>query len=227
MAALRVASTCLRQSAARLIRQSLSVRGLATTKSPKDLFESLDTFTNWHVGPDDNETEFILSKLGFDSMESFLAATAPQNIRIAGFTVSNASILALSLRLALQSNNQVLPPSSSLVTPAPTLRALDSTSRSNDALQGIASQPLSLSQSLEALDVAMQLYSLGDLHDPLPSLDSMSWLDIALDSVASQSLSSSSSLEALEAAVQCDSLGDLHDLLPSLDSMSWLDECEG
>jgi hypothetical protein len=45
----------------------------------------------------------MLSKLGFDSMESFLAATAPQNIRIAGFTVSNASILALSLRLALQS----------------------------------------------------------------------------------------------------------------------------
>jgi muconolactone delta-isomerase len=73
----------------------------------------------------------------------------------------------------------------------------------------------------------MQLYSLGDLHDPLPSLDSMSWLDVALDSVASQSLSLSSSLEALEAAVQCDSLGDLHDLLPSLDSMSWLDECEG
>lgn len=71
----------------------------------------------------------------------------------------------------------------------------------------------------------MQLYSLSDLRDPLPSLDSMSWLDAALDSVASQPLSSSSSLEALDAAVQCHSLGDLNDPLPSLDSMSWLDEC--
>jgi glycine dehydrogenase len=96
MAALRVASTCLRQSAARSIHQSLSVRGLATAKSPKNLFESLDTFTDRHVGPDDNETEFMLSKLGFDSMESFLAATVPHNIRIAGSTVSNASIPALS-----------------------------------------------------------------------------------------------------------------------------------
>ncbi|KAG1722497.1 glycine cleavage system P-protein-domain-containing protein [Suillus occidentalis] len=81
MAALRVPSTCLRQSAApsRSIHQSLSVYGLATRQSSKNLFESLDTFTDWHVGPDDNET----SMLGFDSMESFLAATVPQNIRIA------------------------------------------------------------------------------------------------------------------------------------------------
>ncbi|KAG1869927.1 hypothetical protein F4604DRAFT_1681938 [Suillus subluteus] len=123
------------------------------------------------------------------------------------------------------SNNQVLPPSSSPVTPATTLRATDSTSRPDDASHGIASQPLSSSPSLEALDVAVQLHSLGDLCDPLPSLDSISWLDIALDSVAGQPLSSSSSLEALDAAVQRHSLGDLRDPLPYLDSMSWLDEC--
>ncbi|KAG2363659.1 hypothetical protein BDR07DRAFT_892918 [Suillus spraguei] len=123
------------------------------------------------------------------------------------------------------SNNQVLPPSSSPVTPATTLRAPDLTSRPDDASHGIASQPLSSSPSLEALDVAVQLHSLGDLCDPLPSLDSMSWLDAALDSVASQPLSSSSSLEALDAAVQRHSLGDLRDPLPHLDSMSWLDEC--
>ncbi|KAG1757161.1 glycine cleavage system P-protein-domain-containing protein [Suillus lakei] len=96
MAALRIASTRLRQSAARSISTVLSVRGLATAKPPANLFESLDTFTDRHIGPDDNETEFMLSKLGFDSMESFLAATVPQNIRIAGSTVSNASIPALS-----------------------------------------------------------------------------------------------------------------------------------
>ncbi|KAG2041187.1 hypothetical protein BDR03DRAFT_1007521 [Suillus americanus] len=123
------------------------------------------------------------------------------------------------------SNNQVLPPSSP-VTPATTLRVTDSTSRPDDAWHGIASQPLSSSLSLEALDVAVQLHSLGDLCDPLPSLDSMSWLDIALvHSVAGQPLSSSSSLEALDAAVQRYSLGDLRDPLPCFDSTSWLDEC--
>ncbi|KAG2117234.1 uncharacterized protein F5147DRAFT_811707 [Suillus discolor] len=125
------------------------------------------------------------------------------------------------------SNNQVLPPTSSPVTPPTKLYAPDSTSRPDDVSHGIAGQPrtLSSSPSLEVLDVAVQLHSLGDLRDPLPSLDSMSWLDAALDSVASQPLSSSSSLEALDAAVQCHSLGDLNDPMPSLDSMSWLDEC--
>lgn len=125
------------------------------------------------------------------------------------------------------SNNQVLPPTSSPVTPATKLCAPDSTSWPDDASHGIAGRPrtLSSSPSLEVMDVAVQLYSLSDLRDPLPSLDSMSWLDAALDSVASQPLSSSSSLEALDAAVRCHSLGDLNDLLPSLDSMSWLDEC--
>jgi glycine dehydrogenase len=38
----------------------------------------------------------MLSKLGFDSMESFLAATVPQKIRIADSTISDTSIPALS-----------------------------------------------------------------------------------------------------------------------------------
>ncbi|KAG1754870.1 pyridoxal phosphate-dependent transferase [Suillus paluster] len=95
MATLRIASTLLRQSAARPI-SVLPIRGLATAKSPVNLFESLDTFTDRHIGPDDNETEFMLSQLGFDSMESFLTATVPPKIRIANSTVSNASIPALS-----------------------------------------------------------------------------------------------------------------------------------
>ncbi|KAG2154197.1 uncharacterized protein EDB93DRAFT_1248403 [Suillus bovinus] len=125
------------------------------------------------------------------------------------------------------SNNRELPPSSSPVTPATTLRALRSTSRPDDVSHGIASQLGALSSlpSLEVLDAAVQLHSLGNLRDPLPSLDSMSWLDVALDGVANQPLSSSSSLEALDAAMQCHSLGDLDASMPSLDSMSWLDEC--
>ncbi|KAG1753553.1 uncharacterized protein EDB91DRAFT_1342980 [Suillus paluster] len=120
--------------------------------------------------------------------------------------------------------NQVLPPSSSPVTPATTSHAPDSTSRPDETSQGVASQALSSASSLDALDAAVQLHSLGDLRDPLPSLDSMSWLTGGLDGVASQPLSSSSSLDALNAAVQLHSLGDLRDPLPSLDSMSWLDE---
>lgn len=93
--AIRIASTRLRQSTPRSV-SILARRGLATAKSPASLFESLDTFTDRHVGPDDNETEFMLSKLGFDSMQSFLAATVPPKIRIADSTISNASIPALS-----------------------------------------------------------------------------------------------------------------------------------
>ncbi|KAG0693060.1 hypothetical protein DFH29DRAFT_881765 [Suillus ampliporus] len=122
-------------------------------------------------------------------------------------------------------NNQVLAPSSSPVAPATTSHTTDSTSRPSETLQGVAGQPMSSSSSLEALDAAVQLHSLGDLRDSLPSLHSMSWLDGTLDGVAGQQFLSSSSLEALDAAVQLHSLGDLRDPLPSLDSMSWLDEC--
>ncbi|KIK34597.1 hypothetical protein CY34DRAFT_785536 [Suillus luteus UH-Slu-Lm8-n1] len=62
MVVLRVASTCLRQSAA----------------------------------PNDNETEPTLPRPGSDPTEPLPAATIPQNIRIAGSTISNASIPALS-----------------------------------------------------------------------------------------------------------------------------------
>nr|BDD37080.1 glycine cleavage system P protein [Rhizopogon roseolus] len=93
--AIRIASTRLRQSVPRSV-SVLARRGLATAKSPASPFESLDTFTDRHVGPDDHETEFMLSKLGFDSMQSFLAATVPPKIRIADSTISNASIPALS-----------------------------------------------------------------------------------------------------------------------------------
>ncbi|KAF9245789.1 glycine cleavage system P-protein-domain-containing protein [Melanogaster broomeanus] len=77
MAAVRSASA---------LRKSFLGRSLATAKAPATLFDSLDTFTDRHVGPDDSETAFMLSKLGYDSMESFLAATVPPKIRIAAAT---------------------------------------------------------------------------------------------------------------------------------------------
>ncbi|KAH7930430.1 glycine dehydrogenase [Leucogyrophana mollusca] len=98
MAALRYASARLKQSALRsLTRSSASPRrALATARAPQTLFDSLDTFTDRHVGPDESETAFMLSKLGYDSMESFLSATVPPKIRVADSTISNSSIPALS-----------------------------------------------------------------------------------------------------------------------------------
>ncbi|KAH7886116.1 glycine cleavage system P-protein-domain-containing protein [Phlebopus sp. FC_14] len=92
-AAARLSQTLLRSGSSRLLTPR---RSLATAKAPSSLFESLDTFTDRHVGPDDTETALMLSKLGYDSMESFLNATVPPKIRIANSTVSNDPMPALS-----------------------------------------------------------------------------------------------------------------------------------
>ncbi|KAG0692644.1 hypothetical protein DFH29DRAFT_1084603 [Suillus ampliporus] len=80
--------------------------------------------------------------------------------------------------------------------------SLDSMSWLDCALDGVISQPLSSSSSLEALDAAVQLHSLGDLRDPL-----LSTRCHGLTSVAE---------------LQPSSLDDLRGLLPSLDLMSFL-----
>ena len=94
MAALRSAS------ALRLARLSAVprrvARGLATARAPPSLFDSLDTFADRHVGPDENETSFMLSKLGYDSLDAFLAETVPSAIRIPAATINDASIPAFS-----------------------------------------------------------------------------------------------------------------------------------
>ncbi|KAH0838023.1 glycine dehydrogenase [Lanmaoa asiatica] len=77
-------------------RTQLHVRCLATAKAPSSLFEPLDTFADRHVGPDDHETSFMLSKLGYDSLDAFLSATVPTTIRIPAATISDASMPALS-----------------------------------------------------------------------------------------------------------------------------------
>ncbi|KAL4070628.1 glycine cleavage system P-protein-domain-containing protein [Scleroderma citrinum] len=98
MAALRLASARLRQTVLWSVppRTPLQRNWLSTAKASRSLFEPLDTFTERHVGPDDNETAFMLSQLGYDTMEDFLGATVPPKIRVADTTISDKSIPALS-----------------------------------------------------------------------------------------------------------------------------------
>ncbi|KAI9570257.1 glycine cleavage system P-protein-domain-containing protein [Boletus coccyginus] len=96
MAALRSASALRLALSAVSKRTHLRARCLATANAPSSLFDSLDTFTDRHVGTDDNETLFMLSKLGYESLDAFLAATVPPAIRIPSTTISNASMPALS-----------------------------------------------------------------------------------------------------------------------------------
>ena len=77
-------------------RPRLGVRCLATAKAPPTLFSSLDTFTDRHVGPDERETTFMLSELGYDSLDAFLSATVPSTIRIPAAAISDISMPALS-----------------------------------------------------------------------------------------------------------------------------------
>lgn len=96
MAALRSASALKLARSALPKRTHLPVGCLAAAKAPSPLFDSLDTFTDRHVGPDDHETSFMLSTLGHDSLDAFLAATVPPTIRIPATTISNDSMPALS-----------------------------------------------------------------------------------------------------------------------------------
>ncbi|TBU34729.1 glycine dehydrogenase [Dichomitus squalens] len=71
-------------------------RGLATAKAPSSLFTPLDTFADRHIGPDDHEISHMLKKLGYDSMDAFIADTVPDKIRTSATSVSNESIPSLS-----------------------------------------------------------------------------------------------------------------------------------
>ncbi|RPD55913.1 glycine dehydrogenase [Lentinus tigrinus ALCF2SS1-6] len=71
-------------------------RSLATAKAPPSLFAPLDTFGDRHLGPDDSEVAHMLAKLGYDSMDAFVADTVPEKIRSATNAVSNETIPALS-----------------------------------------------------------------------------------------------------------------------------------
>ncbi|KJA25898.1 hypothetical protein HYPSUDRAFT_37384 [Hypholoma sublateritium FD-334 SS-4] len=73
-----------------------SRRGLASLKAARSLFAPLDTFSERHIGPDDAETSKMLSQIGYESMDEFVAATVPPKIRIATNSVDNTSIPSYS-----------------------------------------------------------------------------------------------------------------------------------
>ncbi|OCH94680.1 glycine dehydrogenase [Obba rivulosa] len=73
-----------------------SARGLATAKPPASLYSGLDTFADRHIGPDNHEVPYMLSKLGYDSMEKFVSDAVPPKIRVPSSVVSNESIPSLT-----------------------------------------------------------------------------------------------------------------------------------
>ena len=104
MAALRVVSgaACRRfvnahASLSQLSRSHcLSRRGLASAKQPSSLFTALDTFPDRHIGPDDAEAAYMLSKLGCESMEAFVQEAVPPKVRIPLTAMTDKVIESLS-----------------------------------------------------------------------------------------------------------------------------------
>ncbi|KAG5220685.1 glycine decarboxylase [Salix suchowensis] len=68
---------------------------LCVAEAISSLFAPLDTFPDRHIGPDDHETSQMLSALGYDSFDAFIADTVPQQIRVEN-TVTNGTIPPLS-----------------------------------------------------------------------------------------------------------------------------------
>ena len=97
MAALACSSSMRRAVCVRFPRlRNIQHRTLASLKPQASLFAPLDTFQERHIGPDDAETGKMLSKLGYSSMDAFVAETVPSKIRIPTGVVDNAAIPSLS-----------------------------------------------------------------------------------------------------------------------------------
>lgn len=74
-------------------------RNFATAKADQPaLFNALDTFSERHIGPDDQEVSAMLKALGYNSMESFVNETVPPAIRVSESSISNKTITGLSER---------------------------------------------------------------------------------------------------------------------------------
>ena len=69
-------------------------RTLATANASP--FAALDTFADRHIGPDAKETAYMLNKLGYDSMDAFIAATVPAHIRVPEDDITDSIIPSLS-----------------------------------------------------------------------------------------------------------------------------------
>ncbi|KAG9097308.1 glycine decarboxylase subunit P [Ceratobasidium sp. 370] len=57
-------------------------------------FPPLDTYPARHIGPNPSEAEYMLSVLGYDSMDAFVQDTVPESIRVASNAVSEQTIPA-------------------------------------------------------------------------------------------------------------------------------------
>ncbi|KAI0296262.1 glycine dehydrogenase [Russula brevipes] len=95
MAALRIAPRSTRRHVEHRILATRQ-RGLATAKPPTSLFAALDTFSDRHIGPDDAEAAYMLSKLGYSSMDAFVDQAVPPKIRIPADIISDKAIAPLS-----------------------------------------------------------------------------------------------------------------------------------
>ncbi|KAI0275012.1 glycine dehydrogenase [Gloeopeniophorella convolvens] len=71
-------------------------KGLATARPPPSLFAALDTFSDRHIGPDNAEAGYMLSKLGYSSMDAFVDEAVPTKVRIPADAVSDTAISPLS-----------------------------------------------------------------------------------------------------------------------------------
>lgn len=67
-------------------------RSLATAKPPRSLSESLDTFPNRHIGPEDQDVAHMLARLGYDTLDAFVADAVPPKIRILADEVNIAAL---------------------------------------------------------------------------------------------------------------------------------------
>lgn len=67
-------------------------RGLASLKPPPSLFSPLDTFQERHIGPDDAEASEMLRKLGYNSIDAFIADTIPSTVRLSTHAVDMPSL---------------------------------------------------------------------------------------------------------------------------------------
>ena len=97
MAALRFPPRrCLPPLGASSFLTATQRKGLATAKPPASLFTALDTFSDRHIGPDNAEAAYMLSKLGYSSMDAFVDEVVPSKIRIPNDAVSDNVIGPLS-----------------------------------------------------------------------------------------------------------------------------------
>ncbi|KAF8919787.1 glycine dehydrogenase [Mucidula mucida] len=71
-------------------------RHFSTIKSSDPRFAPLDAFQERHIGPNEQEVGYMLGKVGYPSMDAFIADTVPPKIRVSTTSVSNETIPVLS-----------------------------------------------------------------------------------------------------------------------------------